>query len=258
MEKNLELKELDYQRIFPWLIRLSLGVALIGAGTSEAFVSPVLSGYPGLSFLQTLVGFLLLIGFVLEVSIIAAIVLFAVALLMNPYMIGNLDFLALAIAFLLIGESRPGIDDLLEVPCYCLFTKMNEFLPFILRIGIGVSMIFLAVYEKLLNPMASAVIVEQYNLHVIIPVSVEMWVFSVGVIELFIGLFLLFGFFTRVSSAVAFVVLSLSFFFFGEEVYSHITLFATLAILFVTGGNKWSLDDYFGHKRIGTKLYLKT
>lgn len=246
IEKNLELKEIDYQRIFPWIIRLALGITLIGAASTDSLISPILSGMPQFAFWQTVLGFLLLIGLFLEISIVFTILLFLYALSMNFYLLGNIDFLALAIAFFFIGDSRPGLDDLLEVPCFCLLTKVKDFLPLVLRIGVGGGMIFLAIYEKFLNPLTSAYIVEQFRLASYIPVSVEMWVFSVGVIELFVGLFLILGFFTRLSSAIAFFVLSLSFFFFGEDVYSHLTLFAVLSILFVTGGNRWSLDGILG------------
>lgn len=50
------------------------------------------------------------------------------------------------------------------------------------------------------------------------------------------------GLFTRVSAGIAFIVLSLSFFYFGEDVSSHITLFGILSVLFVTQGGAWSLD----------------
>lgn len=248
MTKNLERKEDDYQRIFPWIIRLSLGIALLGAGSTGVLISPVMQN-ESFMFLQTLLGFLLLTGFLLEFSIIITMILFFYALFFNPYLIGNLDFLALAFAFFFIGDSRPGVDDLLEVPCYCLLTKVKDFLPLVLRIGIGTGMIFLALFEKLLNPYTSLQIVHDFALTSIVPVSAEMWVVSAGVIEFFVGLALLLGLYTRFTSVIAFMILSLSFFFFGEDVYSHVTLFGTLSILVVTGGNRWSLDAILEKRR---------
>jgi uncharacterized membrane protein YphA (DoxX/SURF4 family) len=255
MTRNLERKEKDYKRVFPWIIRLSLGIALLGAGSSGVLISPSVQD-PTFMFLQTLLGFLLLTGFLLELAIVLTIGLFLFALAGNFYLVGNLDFLALAIAFFFIGESRPGIDDLLEVPCYCLLTKIKDFLPLVLRVGIGGGMMFLALYEKLLNPLTSLQIVEDFSLTAIIPVSAEMWVVSAGLIEFAVGLFLFLGFYTRVTSIIAFAVLSLSFFFFGEDVYSHVTLFGTLSILVVTGGNKWSLDNLISTKKTTRKDHL--
>jgi len=87
--------------------------------------------------------------------------------------------------------------------------------------------------------------VRNYDLTSIIPVSAPMWVLSAGLIELAIGLFLLIGFHTRLLAVITFLVLSLSFFYFREEVYSHITLFTVLYILFITGGGRISVDDFF-------------
>ena len=72
-----------------------------------------------------------------------------------------------------------------------------------------------------------------------IPVSGAMWVLSAGIIELAVGLLLIIGFRPRLVSAVAFLVLTASFFFFKEAVYSHITLFGTLSVVFASGGKKF-------------------
>jgi uncharacterized membrane protein YphA (DoxX/SURF4 family) len=101
---------------------------------------------------------------------------------------------------------------------------------------------FLAVYEKILNPHISELIVNNFGLLDIVNVSPAMWVLGAGIIEFIIGFTLFIGWFTRASSAIAFVVLSLSFFYFGEEVSSHVTLFANLAVLFITRGGIWSVD----------------
>lgn len=245
---NLERKEDDYQRIFPWAIRLSVGVALIGAGSNDQLISPVLAGFPELGGLQVLLGFFLFVGFLLELSILLAVILFLYGLAIEPYLLGNIDFLAMAIAFVLIGDDRPGVDDLLDLPCYCILKKMKDVLPLLLRIGVGVSMIYLAVYEKVLHPGGMMEVISQYNLDAIIPVGLDMWVFSTGVIEFIIGLCLLLGYHTRFASALAFFVLTLSFFFFGEQIYSHITIFGALSIIFVTGGNTYSIDDWMSRR----------
>jgi len=78
-----------------------------------------------------------------------------------------------------------------------------------------------------------------------------MWVFSVGVIELAVGLVLVPGFFTRTFSFIAFVVLTLSFFYFKEEVAGHVTFFGTLLILMITGTGRANLDAVIAHRTRG-------
>jgi uncharacterized membrane protein YphA (DoxX/SURF4 family) len=69
-----------------------------------------------------------------------------------------------------------------------------------------------------------------------------MWVLSAGLIELAVGLALLLGWHTRTAAAIAFIVLSASFFYFSESVYSHVTLFATLSIIFILGAGSHGID----------------
>lgn len=232
----------SYYELIPWMLRLSLGIALIGAGVAGVLVSPSLAGFSQSSFFQILLGFLLLTGFLLSPSAFLAIILFFFALSKNFYLIGNLDFLAAAIVLFILANPKPGFDDLLGIPFFSPFKSLQEWAPLILRIGIGGAMMFLAVYEKFLNPHLSAAVVQNYNLASVIPVSPEMWVLSAGLIEFAVGFLLFIGFRTRLVAAIAFMVLTLSFFYFGEAVYSHVTLFGVLSVLFVTGGGKLSFD----------------
>ncbi|OGZ57651.1 MAG: hypothetical protein A2827_01240 [Candidatus Spechtbacteria bacterium RIFCSPHIGHO2_01_FULL_43_30] len=243
----------SYFELTSWMMRLGLGIALIGAGTRSALISPILSDFPQFSFIQILLGFLLLSGFLLTPATLLVIFLFLFAILKNFYLFGNADFLALAIALLITANPKPGLDDLLGLPFFSPLKSFKEWVPLVLRVGIGGAMIFLAVYEKFLNPHLSQLVVENYQLTSIIPVSTGMWVLSAGLIEFAVGLVLLIGFQTRLAAVIAFSVLSLSFFYFHEAVYSHVTLFTILSILFVTGGGKLSVDK-FVDKHIGNSL----
>lgn len=242
--KLISEKADSYLVFTPWMLRLSLGIALIGSGSAMNLISPALPGYEVFSTIQVFLGFLVMAGFLVVPASISAIAIYVYAIFQDIYIIGNLDFLAVAIALLVLDNEKPGLDDLLGMPKISPFCHFKKFVPFILRLGIGGAMMYLAIYEKILNPHLSELIVLGFNLQNVIPVSTEMWVFSAGVIEFIIGLFLALGAFTRINSAIAFVVLSLSFFYFGEDVASHITLFGILSVLFVTEGGKLSLDRY--------------
>lgn len=233
----------SYYELTPWMLRLSLGIALIGAGVAKVLISPSFAGFPQLSFLQILLGFFLLAGFFLAPAVIVAIILFIFALSQNFYLLGNFDFLVAAIVLLVFANPKPGLDDLFGIPFFLPLKSLQKWAPLILRVGIGGAMMFLAMYEKLLNPNLFAAVVENYHLTSVIPVSPEMWVLSAGLIEIAVGFLLFIGLRTRLVSAIAFLVLSLSFFYFSEDVYSHITLFGVLSVLFVTGGGKLSVDE---------------
>lgn len=232
-----------YDEFLPWAIRLSLGIALIGAGTAQVLVSPIQLATSNVAFLEILLGFFFMAGFLLIPSTLLAIGLYIFGLSGNFYLLGNLDFLALAVAFLALHNERPGFDDIFNFKILHALKIKRSFASPILRVGIGGAMMFLALYEKILNPHLSELVVNNFHLTSVIPVDPSLWVVGSGIVEFVIGLMLILGLFTRLSSVIAFGVLSLSFFFFKEAVYSHITLFGLLSILFVLGGGIWSLDS---------------
>jgi uncharacterized membrane protein YphA (DoxX/SURF4 family) len=235
-----------YGIFIPWILRLSLGLMLIGSGINETLISPVLNDFPQFGQLQILLGFFLLAGFLVLPSTATVLALYIVGLFSDAYIVGNLDVAVIAVALLFCTTTRPGLDDIFGIPNFKILTDLKKYTPLVLRIGIGIAMIFLALYEKLLNPHLSEVIVNRFDLQSVLPVSPEMWVLSAGIIELLIGVALLIGFRTRLVASVAFVVLGLSFFYFGESVTSHVTLFGILSALFITRGGTWSVDNRFG------------
>jgi len=239
--KHIEKTAKSYDKLIPWMLRLSLGIAFVGAGVNGVLISPALPGFAYISFVQILIGFLFLSGFFLVAAVIAAIFLYVLALGNDFYILGNIELLAASIALWMLAVTRPGVDDLIGIPFYSPFKKLKAYVPLVLRLGIGGAMVFLAIYEKFLNPELAAAVVLEYNLTSAIPVSVELWVLGAGVIELLVGLALLLGFHTRFAAGVAFLVLSLSFFYFREDVASHITLFGVLSVLFTTGGGRLSV-----------------
>jgi len=240
---GLEAWSGTYTEFLPWIARLGLGIVLIGAGTGGVLLSPA-APVALFNVIQILLGFLLLAGLLTGIITWLVLALYAYGVFLHPYLLGNLDIAALCVAILAFGSSRPGIDDLFGLRFFGALSRLRAYAPTILRVGIGVAFAFLAVYEKLLNPHLSELVVQRYELMGVIPVTAAMWVLAAGLIELAVGVALFVGLRTRLFAAIAFGVLSLSFFYFSEAVYSHITLFATLSILFVTGGGPLSIDSW--------------
>lgn len=230
-----------YQEFIPWILRLSLGIALIGAGSAHTLISPLLPNMANFALMQVILGFMMLSGFMLTPVLIFTVVLFLYALVQDAYLIGNIEFLFGSVALLVLGNDRPGLDDILMIPSHTI-TALKKYVPLIIRLGLGGAMMYLALFEKLLNPHVSALVVSKFNLTSVIAVSPEMWVLSAGLIELLVGLFIFIGFHTRLTSAIAFLVITTTFFYFKEDVYSHVTLFGMLSVLFITGGGAMSAD----------------
>ncbi|MFT7558054.1 MAG: putative membrane protein YphA (DoxX/SURF4 family) [Planctomycetota bacterium] len=136
-------------------------------------------------------------------------VLFFSALSQDIYLLGSLDFFALIGILLIIDSRRPGVDNIFGIEDYAAIPQFSKYLHLIMRLGVGVSIAYLAIVEKILNPHLSAFVAETTNLVNVIPVSAQMWTFGAGTVELLIGIFLILGIRTRLSSAIAMLVLTL-------------------------------------------------
>ncbi|MFZ2681597.1 MAG: DoxX family membrane protein [Patescibacteria group bacterium] len=239
----------SYQDFIPWILRFSLGVALIGAGSQSALISPAVQHQPAFATLQIILGFLMIAGLALTPTILCSLALSIGALILHPGLINNLEIIASLIAVLLLGQAKPSVDDLIGIPTLNFADSVKRWIPFILRFGLGFSLAFMAIAEKFFNPHLFGTVVENYGLTSYLPLTTGMWVASAMLIELCLGVALLLGIQTRIVSAVTFLVLSLTFFIFSEEVYAHVTIFGALFVLIVTGGGHMSLDNYYAKQR---------
>lgn len=248
---------LGYQDLIPWILRLGLGLLLIGSALNNVFISPVVNDIASIAPIELIIGFFLLLGLFVTPSLLILIGFYLSGLFFNGYLFGNMEILGSAVALILLANSKPGIDDILGIPTL-IRNKFSHFVPLVLRLSLGGSLIFLAFYEKIFNPRFFALVVEQYHLTSIIPVTPAMWTLGVGLVELILGLFIFLGFKTRITSAITFFVLCSTFFLFKEDVYSHVTIFAVLSALFVMGSGPMSIDEHIEHenmpKRKSTKL----
>lgn len=234
----------SYTAFVPWMLRLSLGIALIGAGASGVLVSPILPGYPALAGAQVLLGFCLMSGFLVVPAAFGALAIYAVGLGQSWTIVGSVEFAAIAAALIVLDNERPGLDDMLCLPKMSPFRNLKRWVPVLLRVGVGVAMASMALYEKILNPLAAEIIVRNYRLTEVVPVSPAMWILGAGAIELLLGVLHIVGWKTRPVVGLTFVVLSLSFFYFKEDVASHVTLFGALSTIFVLKAGPWSIDEW--------------
>jgi len=243
----------SYHELVPWIIRLCLGIALIGAGTGHFLISPIMATSALIANIEILLGFLFLAGFLLVPATIATIIIYIIAITTDTYFLGNLDFLALAIGLLVFHSARPGVDDILGISLLKFIKIKRLYLDLILRIGVGTAMIYLGLFEKILNPLLAEHVVNQFSLTSVIPVTAATWTLATGIIETALGLIIMFGLFTRIAAIISIIVISITFFFFNEAVFSHVTLFGILSIIAVEGSSIFSLDNIIKNKKLLTK-----
>ncbi len=244
---------ISYHRHIPLILRTALGVSLVVAGTKRVLLLPSISGVE-VSTLEVVLGFCLTIGFMGRLSAIATFCLYFYGLYTSYYMWGAMETAASALLVVAYGSASPSADEILGTDNLLsffepLWKQIRENTGLILRLTLGGTLIWLAITEKALSPRLCETVIIDYKLGDIIPVSNAMWVFSVGVIEFAVGLVLVLGFFTRSFALIAFLVLTFSFFYFKEEVAGHITFFAALIVLMITGAGQRSFDSLIAQKR---------
>jgi uncharacterized membrane protein YphA (DoxX/SURF4 family) len=244
----------DYWEFLPWMVRLSVGLVLIGAGLSRVRFMPTIESGEVFALMLTAAGFLLLLGLAVRAAALVALGAYAVTLVSHPMLVMMLDVAGgLAVAAVL-GPGRPSLDDLLRAafprgPGARAATenlargRNDDVVPLLVRLGLGGAFVASGIVDKLLIYDQDLVVVDRYHLTTLVPVSPELWVIGASLIETTMGMAILLGVLTRFSAAVGFAVLTLALLALpGDPVIAHVGLFGLSSMLVILGGGRWSLD----------------
>lgn len=253
----------EYTAYVPWLLRISIGIPLIGAGFGGYFISPALGLEARL--LQVALGFLLLFGLATRLVALLTLAAYLVGLAIDSVLLLQLEFVPGTLAIALLGGGRPSGDHVLQRvagtprtvygrfdPIYDYARDFQEriepyraFLPTIVRIGLGCTFVSLGLGQKLLRPGIALAVVDRYDLTAVVPAGPVLWVLGAGLSEVGLGLALLFGFFTRASAATAIGVFSLTLFALPDDpVLAHVSLFGLASALLITGSGPYAVDGW--------------
>jgi uncharacterized membrane protein YphA (DoxX/SURF4 family) len=243
-----------YDEYLPWVVRLSVGLVLIGSGLARVRFMPTIEAGGLVSLLLTACGFLLLLGLAVRPAALVALGAYAVTLVAYPELVMMLDVAgALAVAALL-GPGRPSLDDLLRAafprgPGAEAATRnlgrgrSDDLVPLLVRLGLGGAFVASGIVDKLLIHDQALAAVERYGLTEVVPVPPELWVVGAFITETALGLAILAGILTRFSAVVGFGVLTLALFALPDDpVIAHVGLFGLCSVLVITGAGRWSLD----------------
>ena len=254
-----------YQEFVPWMLRLAVGLPLVGAGFAGYFFSPAVQA-PTRVFQVTL-GFFLLFGLATRAVALVGLLAYLVGLAVRPELVLASEYVGGFLGILLVGSGRPSADHMLkevaaaEGTVYGRFDPLypvvewfrdrvapyERYAPTVIRAGLGFNFALLGFWEKLANPGLALEVVDKYDLTAVVPVDPGMWVVGAGLTELAVGVFLFVGLFTRATAATAFVVLTTTLFGLPDDpVLAHVTLFGLTSALFVTGGGPLSIDERLG------------
>jgi uncharacterized membrane protein YphA (DoxX/SURF4 family) len=251
-----------YRDLVPWMLRLALGLPLVGAGFAGYFFSPLVR--VELRVFQVAVGFLLLFGLATRFVAAVGLLAYLVGLAFEPRLLLALEYVPGLAAIVLLGGGRPSADHMLHRvasadgtvygsvdpvhPAAAWFNARvdpyERYVPTVLRVGVGVSFVYLGGVQKLVQAGEAMVVVEQYNLEALLPITAEAWVVGAGLTELLLGVILMLGLFTRGAAALSFVMFTLTLFALADDpVLAHIPLFGLVSAIFTLGGGPLALDN---------------
>lgn len=257
----------DYERYIPWILRLSAGIALMGAGLADYLFAPhvVISARSLFGVVLVACGFALLVGVAVRVAALVALLVFAYALGAHGLdVLMAAEVAAALITLTAIGPGRPSLDDLFSraLPAAPRTVRgagrlrsvlgpeagadhgvaMNTWLPVLLRVGLGVAVLYAGIVEKFLDPGPALAAVEEYNLAFWI-IDGTLWVFLAGLIEIILGLALITGTSVRPVAALTFLVLTVTLFAIpNDPVVAHVALWGVSSAVFILGAGPRSVD----------------
>ncbi|MBW3612821.1 MAG: DoxX family protein, partial [Chloroflexi bacterium] len=244
----------QYAEFIPWMVRLSVGLVLVGGGLDRVLFMPTIPTSAPLALLLLAAGFLILLGLAVRPAAIAALAGYLVALAANPELIMMFDLAGGLAAAAVLGPGRPSLDDLLRAafprgPGARAATEnlgtghFDDFVPLVVRLGLGGAFAASGIADKLLVYDQALAAVDRYGLTSVGPVAPELWVTGAFLVETALGLAIIFGVLTRASAVVGFAVLTLAMFALPDDpVIAHVGLFGLASVLVVLGGGRWSVD----------------
>lgn len=254
----------SYQQYVPWMLRLAIGLVVIGAGLGRALFAPhiPLEEWPYL--VLTALGFLLLLGFAVRPVALLALAAYFVALVVDPRVIAIFDVAGGLAAIAVVGPGAPSLDDLLRAafprapgrePATASVSeaRYGDLVPLLVRIGLGGALAASGIIDKLVIYEQALAAVDRYGLTRVVPVSPELWVIGAAAIETALGIAILLGVLTRFCAVLGFLVLTLAVFALPDDpVVAHVGLFGLSSVLVVLGGGRWSVDAWLA-PRVGPR-----
>jgi uncharacterized membrane protein YphA (DoxX/SURF4 family) len=263
----------SYDSFVPWLLRLSIGLPLVGAGFAGYLFAPVVRPEWGgaVRLFGVTIGFLLLFGLATRLTAAVGLTAYLGTVLAWPDALLAAEYVPAFISCVLVGPGRPSADHVLgrvavdentvysridpvyrrvAVPFERSVAPYERFVPTVLRGGLGVAFIYLGVTQKLLAPGPALDVVAKYDLTALLPVTPELWVVGAGLVETAVGVALLAGIYTRFAALVAFLLFTTTLFGLPDDpALAHLSLFGLVSVLIIKGSGPLAVQLPDGQER---------
>ncbi len=231
---------------------IGFGLALILFSAYGYVFAPNLKAVGQMStfllILQALIGAMFLLGIYARAGAVALIGLFALATF--EYSISNTvdatEMLGIALFMLIVGRPKWRVVESLKIKE--LFAKWSDYAVPILRVGTGINLMILGFTEKIFAPSLTQNFLANYHWNFMEALGftsfTNYWfAFSAGMAEFVIGLMLLLGLVTRITTLALAIFLVTTLYLLGPiELVGHLPHFAIAIVLLVIGsGSKLKL-----------------
>ena len=252
----------EYTDLVPWLLRISVGLPLVGAGFAGYYFSP--AAVVEARLLQVSLGFLILFGLATRAVAAAGLVAYLAGLAVDPRVLLANEFVGGFLAIVLVGAGRPSADAVLQRvaaadgtvygrvdPVHRFAVRFQEvvapytdYFPTLIRVSLGLNFVYLGLVQKIMSPASALAVVEKYDLTAVVPVPPELWVVGAGLTEMAVGVVILLGLFTRGFALVAFLLFTTTLFGLPDDpVLAHLSLYGLVSVLLITGSGPLALDN---------------
>lgn len=217
------------------IIRLAVGLVLFASAFTHTIFGPELkiSSLPMIVSLEPLLftlGFCFFLGMATSLSSLVIMLVFIDAVMVRGFYMLNYTYFA-AVLIMYISKYSFNISN---------NTKLA-----VIRIGLGVSLLYTAVTVKLMHPGLSLATIYDFNLQTFLPFDPLFIVFGAFVVEALLGVCFIAGLFVRSASVTAFVVYAASLVYFrSENILAHILPMAICLALFFEHRPHISLDRF--------------
>ncbi len=115
----------------------------------------------------------------------------------------------------------------------------------IVRIGLGLALIYTAINVKLLHQILSINVANQYYLErYFFDWSAQYIAVGAGMVELMIGVFILIGLAQRLTVLIFMAFITLSLLYFREAVWPHLLLYGISILIFIDNSDFLTVDRY--------------
>ncbi len=255
LEKFCDPFLLKIRRYAPAIGRITLGLSTIASAYFGALFGPELpmSLFIPAHFIMPFqillagVGICLVLGLFTRVSALFMMVLYGGMIThFSYYMLTYLNYFGEMVIAFTAGSKVFAIDAYFTERVPRMFQPLVDFIVdkgfLILRIAFGISLLFSAIYAKLLHAQLAIDTVVQYHLTDYFHFTPPFIVLGALAVEVLLGLLFIIGFEIRFAAIFLSIFLTLSLFYFGESVWPHIILMGGALTIFASGYGKYTIE----------------